>query len=65
MFFMLGDFALTIIVVCYENDSAKFALFYVFDFLMLIVLIIDLIITLNTGNIKNGKILLDRRNANL
>jgi hypothetical protein len=62
---MLGDFALTIIVICYDNDSARFVLFSVLDYIMLFILILDLIITLNTGIIKNGKILLDRKNANL
>jgi hypothetical protein len=65
MFFMLGDFALTIIVVCFNNDSAKFALFQVVDYIMPAVLFIDLMVSLNTGYIKNGKILLDRKNANL
>ncbi len=64
IFYMLMDLILTVIVTCFNHDASEFILFHIVNNLLPIVLIFDILISLNTGFIKNGKIILNRKAAN-
>jgi hypothetical protein len=62
--YMLTDLILTIIVQCFNNTATKHVLFQVINNILPIIQIIDILISFNTGFIKNGKIILNRKAAN-
>jgi hypothetical protein len=58
---MLGvDFTMTILVICFRNESVSFGLRNVVLPIMIILLFVDIFISLNTGFIRNGKIIRER-----
>lgn len=63
--YMFTAFVMTILVNCFSHDYTKTILFEVVNNLMPVVLSLDILISLNTGFIKNGKIILNREAANI
>ena len=61
---MLLTLVVTIIVNCFNHGPARFLLFKVLNNILPVVLILDILISFNTGFIKNGKIIFNRKAAN-
>lgn len=62
--YMLVDLVLTVIVNCFRHNTSRTVLFQVINNILPAILILDILISLNTGFIKNGKIILNRAAAN-
>lgn len=62
--YMLIDLVLTVIVNCFRHNTSRTVLFQIINNILPIILILDILISFNTGFIKNGKIILNRAAAN-
>lgn len=61
---MLVDLIITVLVTCFNDAHTQKFLYLVVNNILPIILIIDILISFNTGFIRNGKIVLDRKIAN-
>ena len=57
MLLLLLDFLLTVIIICYRNESASHDFRFYLLPIVVIAFFLDIIISFNTGFIKNGKII--------
>lgn len=62
--YMIVDLVLTIIVNCFKDSTSRTILYDVINNILPVVLLADIIISFNTGFIKNGKIIFNRKAAN-
>ena len=61
MLLLLLDFLLTVIIICYRNESASHDFRFYLLPIVVIAFFLDIIISFNTGFIKNGKIIRVRK----
>lgn len=62
LFVVYVDFFVTIIVICYEDITARIILYEYINIMVFPLLIIDILLTFNTGFIQDGKMILVRKN---
>jgi hypothetical protein len=61
MFIVITDFYFAVLYVCFDSELSHRIILYVYQPLLFVIFIADILVTFNTSFIRNGELITDKR----